>query len=235
MDNYILMRNRLLEGAKIHPSRSILSVLLFFVGVIYKRIVQVLCDELFHKFIHRRERSQFAGRGWRLSLRHLRGGLSLRHCLLGGCQAVVHAVVTSSVITLWRHHPAPGCWSTAFFCVSETKHFGDMVHGTKNVCFDPISRYMKWAGPTRPNSTRPQKMSFFLMVFPFIWVWKWIFFKNDTWILFYFWRAFQVFLQILKIRIPSRVMSKKQRNFNIKKWFFLVFGFENEYFSKNET
>ena len=25
------------------------------------------------------------------------------------------------------------------FCVSETKHFGDMVHGTESVCFDPIS------------------------------------------------------------------------------------------------
>jgi len=30
-------------------------------------------------------------------------------------------------------------------------------------------------------------------------------------------------------------MNKKQRNFNLKKWFFLVFGFQNEYFSKNET
>ena len=29
------------------------------------------------------------------------------------------------------------------FCISETKHFGDMVHGTKSVCFDPISQYMK--------------------------------------------------------------------------------------------
>ena len=40
-------------------------------------------------------------------------------------------------------------------CISETKHFGHMVLGTKSVCFDPISRYMEWTGPTRPDPTRP--------------------------------------------------------------------------------
>ena len=30
-------------------------------------------------------------------------------------------------------------------------------------------------------------------------------------------------------------MNKKQRNFNRKKWFSLVFGFQNKYFSKNYT
>ena len=40
-------------------------------------------------------------------------------------------------------------------CISETKHFGHMVLGTKSVCFDPISRYMEWTDPTRPGPTRP--------------------------------------------------------------------------------
>ena len=43
------------------------------------------------------------------------------------------------------------------FCVSETKYFGDMVHGTR--CSPP------WSGRCRPGRaagmTRPQKMSFF--------------------------------------------------------------------------
>ena len=30
-------------------------------------------------------------------------------------------------------------------------------------------------------------------------------------------------------------MNKKQRNFKRKKWFSLVFGFQNKYFSKNYT
>jgi len=38
-------------------------------------------------------------------------------------------------------------------CISETKHFGHMVLGTKSVCFDPISRYMEWTDPTRPGPT----------------------------------------------------------------------------------
>ena len=59
--------------------------------------------------------------------------------------------------------------------------------------------------------------------------------KNETWILFYFRRTFQCFLQIFIIRIPSRVISKKQQNFNLEKWFFLFFRFQNKYFSKNET
>ena len=33
-------------------------------------------------------------------------------------------------------------------CISEMKHFGHIVLGTKSVCFDPISRYMEWTGST---------------------------------------------------------------------------------------
>ena len=44
---------------------------------------------------------------------------------------------------------------TKCFCISETKHFGHMVLGIKSVCFDSISRYMEWTGPTRPDATRP--------------------------------------------------------------------------------
>ena len=45
------------------------------------------------------------------------------------------------------------------FCIRGAKHFWDMVHGTKSIYFDPISRYMKWGVESVP--TRPQKMSFF--------------------------------------------------------------------------
>ena len=94
-------------GCHVLPNPSFLKIiwkylfsLLILQQVIFKRvpscnfylaylkmayILQVLCDELFHKFIHRRERSQFAGRGWRLSLRHLRGGIIIK-TLLGGAR-----------------------------------------------------------------------------------------------------------------------------------------------------
>ena len=40
-------------------------------------------------------------------------------------------------------------------CISETKHFGHMVLGTKSDCFDQISRYTEWTDPTRPDPARP--------------------------------------------------------------------------------
>ena len=92
--------------------------------------ITVLCDELFHKFIHRRERSKFAS----------------------------------------SRYPLLYLWNEAFW------RYGEWNIKCLFWAFDPISRYMKWAGPTQLDPTSKNK--FFLMVFPFIWVLKWIFLKK---------------------------------------------------------
>ena len=46
---------------------------------------------------------------------------------------------------------------------------------------------------------------------------------------------FILFTRVIWFILRTRVMNKKQWYFNFTKWFFFVFGFQNEYFSKNYT
>ena len=139
----------------------------------YKLVFKpVLCDELFHKFIHRRDRSKFAsimirsstaGQLWKTTQQRAPPQASARQelptllwspCIIRGAALLPGAGAGGGA----GHH--------ASFCISETKHFGDMVHGTR--CSPP------WSGRCRPGRaagmTPTSKNEFFLMVFPFIWV-----------------------------------------------------------------
>ena len=67
------------------------------------------------------------------------------YLLLAKCSELAQGASCSGKGPLYR--------GTKQLNISETKHFWNMVHIRKNVCFYPLNQYPWWTGPTRPGPT----------------------------------------------------------------------------------